>query len=498
MERALATEAGPQNAEQSRRPPAPAAALQLSRAIGNRAFCHLLARDELQPGGTRPTPAPAAALQLSRAIGNRAFCHLLARDELQPGDTRPTDAIDRAAGGRARYNPRYGRQCQPYATTWEARAVQAEMVVLVPNGVNVELVRRSPSWAPVDAATAWEVSVIWQQYLTGGAGGGRIVRDGIANPSDRIARAFANDVRHEPHEDAVLEWAREHMRSRLAGRGIVTLTLDELSAAGMPFSLRRPNPNYDSHAYTVAANLAGGLGDMLTPDSDFGPDYRVLDGTVTLDSRPARDNRLWASVGVRGTFDWSVYDAIDFCPGNAGGSFQELATIPMSRLEASGIARDIGLLIKFRRVRGLPPREYPNPDHEFPPPPLPPQPAPPVHVVPADALFRFDSAELTPRARRRLRERLGTAPDRADISHPIEVGGHTDNVPGPDRGYNDRLSLDRAIAVQRALEEMYPRLRGHLVPRGYGAGRPIADNAHHDGRARNRRVEIQLTEPGAR
>ena len=118
-------------------------------------------------------------------------------------------------------------------------------------------------------------------------------------------------------------------------------------------------------------------------------------------------------------------------------------------------------------------------------------------MVPGDALFAFDSAELTDQARRRLRERLGTAPDRADISRPIEVRGYTDNVPGPDPDYDNRLSLRRATAVLRALEEMYPRLRGHLVARGYGDTRPIADNAHRDGRERNRRVEIELAEPGA-
>lgn len=111
----------------------------------------------------------------------------------------------------------------------------------------------------------------------------------------------------------------------------------------------------------------------------------------------------------------------------------------------------------------------------------------------ADALFDFDKYELKVEGHRaldELHEKLKTA----DIDLVLVVG-HTDSV-GSD-AYNERLSLRRANAV-----------RNYLVGKGVDAARirtegrgetqPIADNATEEGRARNRRVEVQITERGTR
>jgi outer membrane protein OmpA-like peptidoglycan-associated protein len=71
----------------------------------------------------------------------------------------------------------------------------------------------------------------------------------------------------------------------------------------------------------------------------------------------------------------------------------------------------------------------------------------------------------------------------------VRIEGHTDS--SGSATFNRNLSLHRAEAVRAALIE-----RG-LAPRrvfieGFGASRPLADNATDEGRERNRRIEIRM------
>ena len=81
----------------------------------------------------------------------------------------------------------------------------------------------------------------------------------------------------------------------------------------------------------------------------------------------------------------------------------------------------------------------------------------------------------------------------------IAVIGHTDSIPmraNASFADNDELSLARAEA---AAELVRPRLLnpGRVRAEGLGPQAPIADNATPEGRARNRRIEVILLEPGA-
>lgn len=98
-----------------------------------------------------------------------------------------------------------------------------------------------------------------------------------------------------------------------------------------------------------------------------------------------------------------------------------------------------------------------------------------------DVLFEFDSARLTPSARRTVREIDDVLRDYQ--RKRVSVEGHTDSV-GTDE-YNERLSYSRARSVADALG-------GNVSVRGYGESRPIASNSTVEGRARNRRVEVVI------
>jgi hypothetical protein len=70
----------------------------------------------------------------------------------------------------------------------------------------------------------------------------------------------------------------------------------------------------------------------------------------------------------------------------------------------------------------------------------------------------------------------------------LRIVGHTDSTADPQ--HNLQLSVDRALAIKAALVErgIDPR---RLMTAGFGENRPIASNATPDGRALNRRVELE-------
>jgi len=80
----------------------------------------------------------------------------------------------------------------------------------------------------------------------------------------------------------------------------------------------------------------------------------------------------------------------------------------------------------------------------------------------------------------------------------IQVSGHTDDSPITDRELqakfpsNWELSAARAVNVVRFLSEKAKVPGKRLVATGYGQFHPVATNANHEGRARNRRIEILL------
>lgn len=69
----------------------------------------------------------------------------------------------------------------------------------------------------------------------------------------------------------------------------------------------------------------------------------------------------------------------------------------------------------------------------------------------------------------------------------VSIDGHTDNVGAPET--NTILSENRARSVVRAVVEAGIDGR-RLQSRGFGEGKPVADNRSEDGRAKNRRVEL--------
>lgn len=73
----------------------------------------------------------------------------------------------------------------------------------------------------------------------------------------------------------------------------------------------------------------------------------------------------------------------------------------------------------------------------------------------------------------------------------LKIGGYTDNK-GAD-AYNLKLSTDRANTTYHKLVGMGVAA-DRLAYEGYGKEHPIADNATEEGRAKNRRIDVRVTE----
>jgi chemotaxis protein MotB len=114
-----------------------------------------------------------------------------------------------------------------------------------------------------------------------------------------------------------------------------------------------------------------------------------------------------------------------------------------------------------------------------------------IRVLTDDLLFPSGKADLDPGAHSLLGEIAQLL--NVDSTHPIEVEGHTDNVPIHSSQFpsNWELSTARASTVVQ-----YLVTRGVIAHRlsatGYAEQRPIASNATASGRARNRRVVIVM------
>jgi outer membrane protein OmpA-like peptidoglycan-associated protein len=104
-----------------------------------------------------------------------------------------------------------------------------------------------------------------------------------------------------------------------------------------------------------------------------------------------------------------------------------------------------------------------------------------------EVMFDSGSRNLTPGALARLDSVAATLNRYADAD--ILVMGHTDSV--GDEGMNLRLSEDRALMVKNQL--VRKGVDGsRLTTLGLGESQPLVTNATPEGRAQNRRVEIEL------
>jgi outer membrane protein OmpA-like peptidoglycan-associated protein len=107
--------------------------------------------------------------------------------------------------------------------------------------------------------------------------------------------------------------------------------------------------------------------------------------------------------------------------------------------------------------------------------------------MPNNITFDFDSAQLKPEFHNTLNSVVLVLNEYK--STLITVKGHTDSTGTDD--YNQKLSERRALAVGQYLQSKNVAQQ-RLAAVGYGETRPVASNNTPEGRAQNRRVELEL------
>ena len=105
----------------------------------------------------------------------------------------------------------------------------------------------------------------------------------------------------------------------------------------------------------------------------------------------------------------------------------------------------------------------------------------------ADAFFDFDKSVLKPDGKAKLND-LASKLQGMNLEVIIAVG-HTDSV-GTD-AYNQKLSVRRSEAVKAYLVSKGIEAN-RVYTEGKGEKQPVADNKSAAGRAKNRRVEIEV------
>jgi OOP family OmpA-OmpF porin len=105
----------------------------------------------------------------------------------------------------------------------------------------------------------------------------------------------------------------------------------------------------------------------------------------------------------------------------------------------------------------------------------------------ADAFFDFDKSTLKPAAKEKLDDLVSKTKE-INLEVIIAVG-HTDSV-GTD-AYNQKLSVRRAESIKTYLVGKGMEAN-RVYTEGKGEKQPVADNKTAEGRAKNRRVEIEV------
>jgi hypothetical protein len=222
--------------------------------------------------------------------------------------------------------------CQPFADPVAARADLAWAGPLILAGI----ARRVNS----------RVVPLWARYLAGGTAplnlSSDFGADFTASPTTAETTRFLIDALRQ---DVEANHAALMGASPAVAVDFTPRLRPALDTINNPLAPVPPQMNFAIPS-DIAGNVAGGIGvDQLSHPIGARPspfnDAREAVVRATLVRQPNGD------ILVIPVLSFTVRDTIDLCPGNCGTGDEQVATVPLSRFEATGLTGDVPFTIEF-------------------------------------------------------------------------------------------------------------------------------------------------------
>lgn len=195
----------------------------------------------------------------------------------------------------------------------------------------------------ISLAVNSRVVPLWREYLMGGSAPKNLTGD------------FGKDFTNSPTTKKTTTFLYGELKKSIAAKppsvpkfsnasvDIATLIPTAIAEINDPASANQMNFNIPKD---IPGNLAGGIGNDQTAcpsgamPSPFN-DQRLASGTVEF--ARTSDTQLSAIPLI----NYTVKDTIDLCPGDCGTKLEQLATVPLSQFEATGISGDVPFTVEF-------------------------------------------------------------------------------------------------------------------------------------------------------
>jgi hypothetical protein len=198
--------------------------------------------------------------------------------------------------------------------------------------------------AGISVAVDSRVVPLWREYLWGGS------------PPKDLTAEFGADFTASPTTRQTTSFLHNELQARLTSSppfvarssrvslDIAGLIPGAIAELGDPAAVHH-QMNFNKPR-DVPGNLAGGIGtDQKACPAGAQPspfnDERHAHGTVELVRGDGRQ------VTVTPAITYTVKDTIDLCPGDCGTLLEQVATVPLSQFEATGISGDVPFTVEF-------------------------------------------------------------------------------------------------------------------------------------------------------
>ncbi len=177
---------------------------------------------------------------------------------------------------------------------------------------------------------------LWSTYLYGGS------------TQQDLSASFGTDFMLSQTSRRMNAIVEAELRRMINPRSQLPSEID--IPARIPGLIRQMNDSNHPNAMNfdvigeIPGNIAGGIGQQTCSAGAIPStvdDQRNIEGRATL-ARNSPD-----SVTVFPNMSYVVTDTIDLCPGNCGAEIEQIATLPMSWLEASGVSGDVPFIVRY-------------------------------------------------------------------------------------------------------------------------------------------------------